>query len=65
MKRRDMLRAGFSKAAQVLPLALAASGGLGKLAQMGAGLAPAPEVASFPTGNPKEANISEGSTKEE
>jgi hypothetical protein len=65
VKRREMLRAGFSRAAQVLPLALTATGSLGKLLQMGAGLAPLPEVASFPTGNPKEAGNSEDLTKRE
>ena len=65
MKRREMLRAGFSKAAQFLPLALTATGGLAKLVQLGAELAPAPEVASFPTGNPNKTGNSEELTKEE
>lgn len=65
MKRRDLLRASFSKAAQVLPLALAATGSLGKLLQMGAGLAPPPEAASFPRANPKEACNSKAVNQEE
>lgn len=65
MKRREMLHAGLRKAAQVLPLALAATGGLGRLAQGGAGLTPPQEVASFPTGNPKKPNDLENQTKEE
>ena len=64
MKRREMLRAGFSKAAKALPLALAAAGSLGGLLQMGAALAPAPEAASFPTGN-QGTNHSDDLIKEE
>jgi hypothetical protein len=61
-----MLHAGFSKVAQALPLALAATtGSLGKLLQMGAGLAPAQEVASFPAGNPKGSINAENRTKKE
>jgi hypothetical protein len=59
-----MLRAGFSQAARALPLALAAAGGLGGLLKMGADSAPAPEAASFPTGN-QATNNSDELIKEE
>jgi len=64
VKRREMLRAGFSQAARALPLALAAAGGLGGLLKMGADSAPAPEAASFPTGN-QATNNSDELIKEE
>jgi len=60
-----MLRAGFSKAAQILPQALAAGGSLGRLLQTGAGLPPPREVASFPSGNPEASDNSKELTKEE
>lgn len=65
MKRREMLRLGLTKAAQVMPLALAAIGSLGGLTQVGAGLLQPQEVASFPAGNHKKADQSEDLFKEE
>lgn len=51
VQRRDLLRAGFKNLAQILPVSLAATGGLGRLLNLGAGLSRPREVASFPTGN--------------
>ena len=48
MNRRDMLRSGFRDLAQALPLALGAAGGLGRLLNGVAALAPRPGAASFP-----------------
>ena len=60
-----MLRQGLTKAAQVLPLALSATGSLGRLMQVGAGLLQPQEVASFPAGKPKATDPSEELIKEE
>ncbi|MDD2902169.1 MAG: hypothetical protein PHU44_07010 [Syntrophales bacterium] len=65
LKRREMLRLGLTKAARILPLALAATGSLGRLMQVGAGLIHPQKVASFPAGKPEEAHRSEDLTMEE
>ena len=65
MKRREMLRAGFRDLAQALPLALVATGGLGRLLNVGAGLVRPPLAASFPSGNAQTLGKSEVLKEEE
>ena len=65
MKRREMLRLALSKAARILPVALAAAGSPVKLMQAGAGLIPPPKAASFPAGNSIEAHPAEDLTTKE
>ena len=65
MKRREMLRLALSKAARILPVALAAAGNPVKLMQTGAGLIPPQGVASFPAGAPKKAQSAKNLTTEE
>ena len=65
MKRREMLRAGFRDLAQALPLALVATGSLGRLLTAGAGLLRPPTAASFPGGNGRISGKSEVYKEEE
>lgn len=65
MKRREMLRASFGKAARVLPLALSVTGSLGSMLQAGAGLLQHQEVAAFPRGKAKAAGSEKELTREE
>jgi len=65
VKRREMLRKSMGDLAQILPLALAATGGLGRLLSSKAGLSRPREVASFPTGNREAEGKAKGLKQEE
>ena len=65
MKRREMLRLSLTKAARILPLTLSVTGSLVRLVQVGAGVLQSQEVASFPAGNPNQADQSKDLIKEE
>jgi hypothetical protein len=65
VKRREMLRKSMGDLAQILPLALAATGSLGRLLSLKAGLTRPREAASFPTGNREGAGKAQVITTEE
>jgi hypothetical protein len=65
VKRREMLRKGVRDLAQILPLALAATGGLSRLLYPGAGCSRPREVASFPAGKREADGQAKALNKEE